>query len=353
MTDNLIYSLTSFLLGSCFGSFLNVCDYRIPLGLSLIAPPSSCPSCQKPIPFYLNIPILGWFLAMGKCGNCKKSISPHYFIIESLVGILFLAIFLYTKNLVGTCLVGALISMLTISIRMDLKYFGMPTHLLYASTAVVVLATALAPKMMAPRMISYHYPLVLMSMLGAATLWGVLYGIKKVSQLFYCEHGPVGDKTFIISEEGITVRDEAGEELSKWSELPDSYIRFTGVSVTLPDGDEKLYAKVKLTETGLEVPGETLSFAKPLTLTAKNIFRVRDTLGEGDLILAPALGALVGFNLGLLELVILGCFTGTIHGYILKRQDRRLPFGPHLIIAAFYVFAGLQGYVPRIMNLFR
>jgi len=41
-----------FLFGLLFGSFLNVCIYRLPRGLSVVWPGSACPNCEKPIAFY-------------------------------------------------------------------------------------------------------------------------------------------------------------------------------------------------------------------------------------------------------------------------------------------------------------
>ena len=43
-----------FVFGSMVGSFLNVCIYRMPLGLSVVSPPSHCPHCKYSIPWFLN-----------------------------------------------------------------------------------------------------------------------------------------------------------------------------------------------------------------------------------------------------------------------------------------------------------
>jgi leader peptidase (prepilin peptidase)/N-methyltransferase len=80
-----------FLFGLAFGSFLNVCIYRLPRGLSVVAPRSACPNCKKPIAFYDNLPVLSWFLLRGRCRHCKEKISPRYWIIELLTAFLFLA----------------------------------------------------------------------------------------------------------------------------------------------------------------------------------------------------------------------------------------------------------------------
>jgi leader peptidase (prepilin peptidase) / N-methyltransferase len=80
-----------FVLGLAFGSFLNVCVYRLPLGISVVTPRSACPGCKEPIALYDNIPILSWLILGGRCRHCKARISPRYLMIELLTGLLFLA----------------------------------------------------------------------------------------------------------------------------------------------------------------------------------------------------------------------------------------------------------------------
>lgn len=84
--------LFAFLFGSAIGSFLNVVIYRVPLGISLVHPPSRCPHCETPITWYWNIPILGWLALRGRCRACKARISVRYPIVELLTGLLALAV---------------------------------------------------------------------------------------------------------------------------------------------------------------------------------------------------------------------------------------------------------------------
>jgi leader peptidase (prepilin peptidase) / N-methyltransferase len=79
-----------FLFGLLFGSFLNVCIYRLPRGLSVVWPGSACPNCEKPIAFYDNVPVFSWLILGGRCRNCKQKITPRYLMVELINGLLFL-----------------------------------------------------------------------------------------------------------------------------------------------------------------------------------------------------------------------------------------------------------------------
>ncbi len=84
-----------FVLGLAFGSFLNVCIYRLPLGLSVVKPRSACPHCKESIAIYDNIPVLSWLLLGGRCRTCKAVITPRYLLIELVNGLLWLACYWY------------------------------------------------------------------------------------------------------------------------------------------------------------------------------------------------------------------------------------------------------------------
>jgi len=69
-------------LGLLLGSFLNVVVYRVPIGKSIVTPPSACPHCDSEIKPWDNIPVLSWILLRGKCRNCAAPISARYPLVE-------------------------------------------------------------------------------------------------------------------------------------------------------------------------------------------------------------------------------------------------------------------------------
>lgn len=89
------FASSIFVLGLAFGSFLNVCIYRLPLGLSVVKPRSACPGCGKAIAFYDNVPVISWLLLRGDCRHCQTKISPRYLFVELLTAFFFLGSYAY------------------------------------------------------------------------------------------------------------------------------------------------------------------------------------------------------------------------------------------------------------------
>ena len=83
-----------FVLGSVAGSFLNVCIYRLPRGMSLLRPPSSCGHCGKHIRLRDNLPLISYWQLRGRCRHCGQPFSIRYFWVELLTAVAFAAVLL-------------------------------------------------------------------------------------------------------------------------------------------------------------------------------------------------------------------------------------------------------------------
>lgn len=84
------------LCAAALGSFANVLVYRLPLQMmrgeagvdvdvkafNIAVPASHCPSCQTPLKWWQNIPLMSFCLLRGHCAYCHASIGWRYFWVE-------------------------------------------------------------------------------------------------------------------------------------------------------------------------------------------------------------------------------------------------------------------------------
>jgi leader peptidase (prepilin peptidase)/N-methyltransferase len=189
----LIFQAAIFALGLCWGSFLNVCIYRLPLGKSVVAPRSACPHCGKMIPLYHNVPVLSWLILGGKCRNCKESISPRYLVVELLTGVLFLSCYLHFGPTLATVKCAVLGFLLLGLIFADAETKLLPDAMTLPGLAIGIgfsllvpvndLASRIMPGIVSPTMrgeISWRLWSLSDSLLGAAVGASFLYGAAAI-----------------------------------------------------------------------------------------------------------------------------------------------------------------------------
>jgi leader peptidase (prepilin peptidase)/N-methyltransferase len=176
-------------MGLAFGSFLNVCIYRLPLGLSVITPRSACPKCQQPIAFYDNMPVLSWLILRGRCRNCDSKISPRYLMIELLTGLMFFACYWYFGLTLSTLKYCAFSFLLLGLIFTDAETKLLPDKMTLPGLALGVVFSLLVPvndlaSQFLPGMVSLPFSgelsarilSLLDSLLGAAVGASFIYG---------------------------------------------------------------------------------------------------------------------------------------------------------------------------------
>ena len=158
----------SFIFGSCLGSFLNVCIWRIPLGESVVVVPSHCPKCNHKIRWFDNVPVIGFLALGGKCRDCKAPISPRYIIMELLVGALFtiqaLNIWLNKAEIHWLIAVIIMLSVAVPCAFIDIEHRKLPDKLTYFGMIAGVLYCWIFPSYP----VKTHSDGLLLSLIGLA-----------------------------------------------------------------------------------------------------------------------------------------------------------------------------------------
>jgi leader peptidase (prepilin peptidase) / N-methyltransferase len=127
-------------LGLIWGSFFNVCIHRIPSDMPIHKGRSKCPHCSKAIPWYLNIPVLGYLYLNGKTACCKKRLSPQYPLVELGTAITFLALYVEFGFSPQWLVYSVLFGMLWIITVIDIHHRIIPDELSLPGIVVGFLA---------------------------------------------------------------------------------------------------------------------------------------------------------------------------------------------------------------------
>lgn len=168
-------------VGLLIGSFLNVVIHRVPEGLSIVSPPSHCPSCATPIAPWDNVPLLSWLWLRGRCRSCGARISLRYPAVELLTGLLFVAIAMRFGPSVLTGVYCAFAAALVAAAMIDYDHQIIPDGVSLGGLAVALVVVPLA---LWHQGIAYSDALVRSAagaVVGAGVLWAVAFLHARIS----------------------------------------------------------------------------------------------------------------------------------------------------------------------------
>ena len=133
------------LMGLIVGSFLNVVIYRLPLGQSLVTPPSRCRNCGYTLRWFDNIPVFSWLFLGGRCRQCGTGVSIQYPAVEVITSVLFMLVILLTppgplmaSRLLLVCILIALFGI-------DLEHQILPNVITLPGIVIGVIFSVIAP----------------------------------------------------------------------------------------------------------------------------------------------------------------------------------------------------------------
>jgi len=135
-----------FVPGLAIGSFLGVVAARVPLRKSVVRPGSACMSCEAPIRWYDNVPVLSYALLRGRCRHCGVRIPPRDLAIELSTALLLVGCVLAFGVTLQAAAAGIGCAALVVATATDLERRIVPNWVvLPAAVAVLALQTVAHP----------------------------------------------------------------------------------------------------------------------------------------------------------------------------------------------------------------
>lgn len=339
--DHWLWLIPALLIGACIGSFLNVVIYRVPLGMSVNDPKRSfCPACKKPIPMWLNLPLVSWLWLRGKCAECGAPIALRYFAVELLTAVLFAVTWrLFPPQVV--VFLWVMMALLVAITFIDAEHLIIPSGLTWAGSVIGLGACAVWPQLPVMGGAAGNWLTGLKHggigwLVGFVGLWLVVelgklaFGRKAMrfeTPVAWHLKEPEGDQDpmcFVI----------AGEEIAWWdifSRKSDKLIVET--TDILLDGESVGGGKLIIGEMEITLPDGALRHLakmKSLAGTATAAVIPREAMGIGDVHLLGMIGAFFGWS-G----VFFALFAASVFAIIAAVIGRigfgkQLPFGPFL-----------------------
>jgi len=167
-----------FILGSLWGSFSNVCIYRLPNDGNVAKGRSFCPNCKNKIKWFDNIPFFSYLFLKGKCRQCSKPISFQYLVVELLSAISFVIIFHLYGISITTLLLLILSIFFIIIFFIDLKHFIIPNVLTFPLMVIGFL------KSFDPNLNQTIFPNYINSLIGGLfgylIIWSIIFLYKNI-----------------------------------------------------------------------------------------------------------------------------------------------------------------------------
>ncbi len=173
-----MFYIAAFILGCIWGSFSNVCIYRLPNDQSIVKGRSFCPSCKNQIKWHDNIPFLSFIFLKGKCRNCSNKISSQYFLVEFISAISFVIIYHLYGISITTLLLIILSIFFVIIFFIDLKHYIIPNELTFPLMFIGFI------KSFEPNLNQTIFPNYINSLIGGlfgySIIWSIIFFYKKI-----------------------------------------------------------------------------------------------------------------------------------------------------------------------------
>jgi leader peptidase (prepilin peptidase)/N-methyltransferase len=340
-----------FWLGCMVGSFLNVCIHRMPLGLSVVNPPSHCPQCKYAIPWYLNVPLLTWLMVRGRCRNCGAPISIRYFLVELLTGMLFFAAWLAFAGrspllaLVYCLFLAGLIAATFI----DFEHFIIPDEITIGGMVVGVILSALVPQLHGSPGAASLAGSLKAGLIGMAVGGGTIYAILRFGKLLFGRQKMAlpADTRIVFGETAVILPDREIPYEELFYRKSD-VIAIKASTVELVDRGYR-NVELRLSPDRLRIGADEFNpeEVKHVEAVSAELVLPREAMGFGDVKFMAAIGAFLGWQATVFSLMVssmIGAAVGVALIALGRQQwSSRLPYGPYIALAAvIWMFGGRE-----------
>lgn len=163
------------IFGLLIGSFLNVVIHRLPLGISVVTPPSHCPHCETQIKPWDNIPVLAYVWLRGRCRQCRSKISLRYPCVEAVTGLVFAAIAWRFGPSAFTILYCLFAAALICAAMIDYDHQIIPDSISLGGTVLALLVVPVVGTYYGLPYVDALIRSLLGAIVGAALLWTVAF----------------------------------------------------------------------------------------------------------------------------------------------------------------------------------
>ncbi len=344
------WGLVFFVFGACVGSFLNVCIHRMPLGMSIVSPPSHCPHCKYSIPWFLNIPLATWLALRGKCKNCGAPISVRYFLVELLTGVAFLACWLNFGHVSVLLAVvySVFLAGLIAATFIDFEHFIIPDEITFGGMGAGLVASFFLPVMHGEATLTGSLK---QSVLGLAVGGGIVYLVLRVGKLMFGRQKlelPT-DTRVVFSETALHLPDREIPYEEIFYRASDAVVLQARTAELIDRGYQDVRVRLALLAKRLDIGDEKVDAetCQHLEVVTSELVLPREAMGLGDVKFMAAIGAFLGWQSVIFSLMvssIIGACVGVALIVLRKREwSSRLPYGPYIALAAvLWMFYGWQ-----------
>ena len=355
----ILFATFAFVLGACIGSFLNVCIYRMPLGLSVNEPKRSfCPSCKYQIPLHHNVPLLTWLILRGKCANCGTRISFRYFGVELLTGLLFLAVWWKVwawgapgwpaQAWVLALPYWIMAALFIVATFIDFEHFIIPDEITIGGTVAGVLLSFAIPTLHGQ---TANLAGGLWALVGAGAGYGALWLVVHLGKMAFGKKRLTYDQPAAFT---WTRRDQeadfvVGADAMLWSDFffrGNEQIFMQCIWIEI-DGERFENTPVRCACEWLHLGSRKWELVKVDAIRGevREVTLPREAMGFGDVKFIACIGAFLGWKAVVFTIMsasMFGAVIGVATIAIGRREwSTKIPFGPYLALGALlWLFAG-------------